>query len=92
MFSQMRTLPAEFYHSWAGFEDGHFLGYYDNGVNGDCDGTTSGSKCHTFAPGNAPHDGTECLRFEFDHYRTTTITHTRTVFHGVADRCELLVP
>ena len=33
--SQIRTLQAfgNYYHLWAGFEDGSFMGYYDKGAN-----------------------------------------------------------
>ena len=31
-FAQIRTLDATFYHIWAGFADGSFIGYYDKGV------------------------------------------------------------
>jgi hypothetical protein len=33
MFAQIRTLSQSFYHLWAGFENGAFLGYYQAGVN-----------------------------------------------------------
>ena len=35
MFGQIRVLQGfgNYYHLWAGFEDGSFLGYYDKGKN-----------------------------------------------------------
>ena len=35
MFTQIRVLQefGNYYHLWAGFEDGSFLGYYDKGTD-----------------------------------------------------------